>query len=243
MTNKVKGDERAYYRALRDAASERGDKTYLGHPCQNGHIGKRYVNGKGQCVDCATNWKRKSSPKRPWKRNRQVAQDLAVKTYDGRPCKHGHAGRRYTNSGGCVACSNISAKARYKKVGTTDRAREQQKSWQLANKPKAMWLAARNRAIKDGREFNIEVDDIVVPDTCPVLGIPIQFGGAKWNSPSLDRIDNTKGYVKGNVAVISNRANTIKNNATVEELQMIVSYMQRSLVSENDNAGTLKLVA
>jgi len=46
------------------------------------------------------------------------------------------------------------------------------------------------------------------------------------NVPSVDRIDPTKGYIKGNVEVISWRANHLKNNATVEELEAIVNYMK-----------------
>jgi len=48
----------------------------------------------------------------------------------------------------------------------------------------------------------------------------------KDSSPSLDRIDNTKGYVKGNVAVICYRANWLKNNANVKEIEAILRYMK-----------------
>jgi hypothetical protein len=66
----------------------------------------------------------------------------------------------------------------------------------------------------------ITKEDIVIPDTCPLLGTPME-------SPSLDRIDSTKGYVKGNVWVISNRANTLKNDATLTELKTLVENLQR----------------
>jgi hypothetical protein len=49
------------------------------------------------------------------------------------------------------------------------------------------------------------------------------------SSPSLDRIDNSKGYVKGNVAVISFRANTLKNNATADELRAIANFMDEAM--------------
>jgi hypothetical protein len=59
-----------------------------------------------------------------------------------------------------------------------------------------------------------------VPIICPILGIPIikdikkeQKEVPNPNSPSIDRIDNSKGYVKGNVRVISHKANTMKHNA------------------------------
>jgi len=90
-----------------------------------------------------------------------------------------------------------------------------------------------------GLECTITVDDIVIPETCPVLGIPLfaRIGAGRSNrdqvenSPSLDRIDNGKGYIPNNIAVISMRANMIKNNATLAELKAIVAYMEASQAS------------
>ena len=93
----------------------------------------------------------------------------------------------------------------------------------------AMFWAAKNRAKMKGIKFFIGVEDIVVPEVCPVLGIPLYTsrGKARPNSPSLDRIRNEKGYVPGNVRVISYRANLIKNNATAEELRGVLRYIER----------------
>jgi hypothetical protein len=85
---------------------------------------------------------------------------------------------------------------------------------------KRLYRNAKVRADKKNIPFNIELSDIVVPDICPILEIPL-FTGSKYNynnSPSLDRVDNTKGYIKGNVQVISNLANSMKNQATIEQL-------------------------
>ena len=94
-----------------------------------------------------------------------------------------------------------------------------------AEKPEwYMHLKAKRRAIDKGVEFNIDVSDVVMPKYCPVFKKyelkkePDTKSGPKPWSPSLDRIDNTKGYIKGNVQVISNKANSMKNNATPEEL-------------------------
>lgn len=64
-----------------------------------------------------------------------------------------------------------------------------------------MWKAARKRAAERGLEFNIEESDIIIPEICPILEVPFQFGTRNNYdySPSLDRIDNTKGYIKGNI--------------------------------------------
>ena len=86
--------------------------------------------------------------------------------------------------------------------------------------------AARRRAKILGREFTITYKDIVIPDRCPVLGTPLIEHGLVVNSPSIDRIDNTRGYVPGNVCVISFRANWVKNNATLEEISSVAKYLQ-----------------
>jgi hypothetical protein len=74
--------------------------------------------------------------------------------------------------------------------------------------------------------FNLTLDDIVIPETCPVLGIPLQRGEGyrSDNSPSLDRINPTGGYVKGNVLIVSMRVNTMKNNGTWQELLKIAEF-------------------
>lgn len=80
---------------------------------------------------------------------------------------------------------------------------------------------AKNRAKRKGLDFDIEVSDIIIPERCPYLDIPLTrtwYEGKVGSNPSLDRIDNTKGYVKGNVQVISNRANRMKVDASLEEL-------------------------
>jgi hypothetical protein len=87
---------------------------------------------------------------------------------------------------------------------------------------------AKNRAKELGREFSIERSDVVIPEICPVLGIPIEKGTGPFqpNSPSLDRIDSSLGYVKGNIAVISWRANCLKRDGTLDEFRKIVAYME-----------------
>jgi hypothetical protein len=93
-----------------------------------------------------------------------------------------------------------------------------------------MLRAAKDRAKKNGKEFSLTVEDIFIPSVCPILKIPLFIGRkGNANSPSLDRIDSSKGYVAENVAVISYRANMIKNNATLEELEAITNYVRNAL--------------
>lgn len=87
---------------------------------------------------------------------------------------------------------------------------------------------ARIRARAVGVPFTITVDDIVIPTHCPILGIPLAQAhgrrGGSPNSPSLDKIEPGRGYVAGNIIVISNRANRLKSDATIEELRSIASF-------------------
>lgn len=101
-----------------------------------------------------------------------------------------------------------------------------------ANTPEANMLdRSKSRAKRKGFEHNITIDDISIPEVCPLLGIPLFMGknGVCPNSPTLDRIDSTKGYIKGNVWVISYKANTIKSNATLEELETIASNFRAKI--------------
>lgn len=83
-----------------------------------------------------------------------------------------------------------------------------------------MLRRARSRAQKKYRAFDIDITDIVIPEICPILGVPL-------DCLSLDRIDSKKGYVKGNVQVVSCRANAVKGSATIEELEQVIAYMRR----------------
>lgn len=87
---------------------------------------------------------------------------------------------------------------------------------------------AKSRAKKSKIEFSIEIEDIIIPTHCPILGIKLEENVkiAKPNSYSIDRINSEKGYVKGNIQIISHRANAIKNDATVEELEQLVNYLK-----------------
>jgi hypothetical protein len=91
-----------------------------------------------------------------------------------------------------------------------------------------MVRAAKARAAVAGVPFGLTPDDITIPQVCPVLGLPLLVGqsAATDNSPSLDRVMPPLGYVPGNVLVISNRANRIKNNATIPELRAIADFFE-----------------
>jgi hypothetical protein len=71
-----------------------------------------------------------------------------------------------------------------------------------------IWQRAHRRAASLSVPFGIGVRDVTIPERCPALGIPLTLGERRTaNSPSLDRIIPYKGYVPGNVRVISDKAN------------------------------------
>ena len=86
----------------------------------------------------------------------------------------------------------------------------------------------RANAVRIGVEFSIDFGDIDFPTHCPILGIELDYfteEGYSDNAPSFDRIDPEKEYVKDNVAIISMRANRIKNNGTAEEHRKIADFI------------------
>lgn len=100
-----------------------------------------------------------------------------------------------------------------------------------ADKRYKIWCGSKKRAKIKGIEFDLKPTDIPqIPKYCPVLGIKIKANTTHKpldSSPSIDRIDSTKGYVKGNIRIISNRANRIKADATVEELRKVLEDYER----------------
>jgi hypothetical protein len=98
-----------------------------------------------------------------------------------------------------------------------------------------MFHNAQHRAKRKGIPFTITIDDIVIPETCPLLGIPLVSTNDKRDprNPSLDQKEPGKGYTSDNVWVVSSRANWIKSDATLQELQTLVENL-KSFSSSQD---------
>ena len=93
---------------------------------------------------------------------------------------------------------------------------------------KGMLARAEQRAKAKNLEFNLELNDLVIPKKCPVLGITLIWGrDARDHNPSLDRIDNLKGYTKDNIVIVSQRVNRIKTDATIDELAKVAHFYTR----------------
>ncbi len=92
-----------------------------------------------------------------------------------------------------------------------------------------MLARAKNRALRLGLDFDLELSDIVIPEVCPLLGIPLIKGDGVIhdNSPSLDRKRASGGYTKDNIWVISHLANKVKNNTTSEVILQVGLALQK----------------
>jgi hypothetical protein len=98
-----------------------------------------------------------------------------------------------------------------------------------------MWNSAKNRAKKENIPFTLRLEDLIAlkfPDKCPIFNIPLKQNKQfhKDYSPSLDRIIPELGYVKGNVAIISWKANSLKSNGTIDDFLAIITYLRKHQV-------------
>lgn len=95
---------------------------------------------------------------------------------------------------------------------------------------KGLWTSAKHNAKKANLPFNLDVEDIVIPAVCPYLGIALTklYGhGHLDTNASVDKIVPELGYVKGNIKIISRKANRMKNNASLEELLIFAENIQK----------------
>ena len=86
---------------------------------------------------------------------------------------------------------------------------------------KRLLLKAKTNAKRNNLDFDITIDDIVIPDKCPYLNCDLTYirgKGLVQSNVSIDRINPNKGYVKGNIQVLSYLANRMKSDATEQQL-------------------------
>jgi hypothetical protein len=141
-----------------------------------------------------------------------------------------HPDRPAVARGMCRSCYNHDANVTHKTPERAAAKRLSKNAWVKTPNGRAATLlaVARTNALARGLAFNLDPSGVVIPSHCPVLGIPLDCAAGRFapNLPSLDRIDNSKGYLKGNVWVISWRANRIKGNASIAELCALVHALE-----------------
>lgn len=144
-------------------------------------------------------------------------------------------GRSVTYADGHISTCKQCANVKWRQVADSPGTRER-------------WLLSRiqSKCNKDGIPFDLTTEDIIIPETCPILGIPLVFGkgdkgyksSATESSPSVDRIDPNGGYIKGNIIIISWRANRLKGNATIAELIKIADFYKQYLIMPGAGIAT-----
>lgn len=241
----------------RAEARARGLRRYFtGQPCENGHVAERLVRGT-ECVACRFWQKQRERFRAAHRQGREIGPELLA-AHDAEMARRAKTKPlRGPLSRAEIRERNRDAQRRHRlRPGVKERGAEyirrkrideefvererlaNLRGWR-SHWPKSILPTIRHRAKAAGLEFSITPVDIPVPETCPVLGLLIEIppirpsGSGLWarSSPSVDRIDNTKGYVPGNVRVISMRANHLKRDATLEELRALVAYLERENAS------------
>jgi CRISPR/Cas system CSM-associated protein Csm5 (group 7 of RAMP superfamily) len=131
----------------------------------------------------------------------------------------------------CRECINLKNKNKQTPAQLRSKAKREKK--RRDDPAYRMYHGAKQRAKKQNLPFDIDQDYIrtIIPSHCPVLEIPLSNGEKEFhdNSLSLDRLVPSKGYTKGNVCVISDRANRLKRDATLDELKRLVFYMESKI--------------
>lgn len=133
----------------------------------------------------------------------------------------------------CRACWNERRREWRRNNPEKLRAQEERKlTRQKQDQRRWLFNRVRARALRSGLPFELTLEDIFIPKHCPVLGLEllplgrIVRGAERDRIASVDRLVPELGYVRGNVAVISLRANRLKNDATAAELEQLAAWMR-----------------
>lgn len=125
----------------------------------------------------------------------------------------------------CRLCTNAYQKARHRRIAATPRIREIEEHGHKKSHPLYRAVqSARERAKQAGVAFDLDIWQLSVPSVCPVLGIPLDSSDLH-HTPSIDRFVPSKGYTHQNVRIMSFRANSIKTDATADELLKVWQYV------------------
>ena len=144
-------------------------------------------------------------------------------------CDRGLVGLRSDAKYCSVVCGNRARNRRHYS-NNPDKFKQKREKENLDTQ-KRIYTRIKSKSKLNNIPFDLDLGDIVIPEFCPVLGMKLglsnQGSGYHTNSPSLDKIDPTKGYTKGNVRIISARANLLKNDATASELRLVLEDLER----------------
>lgn len=178
----------------------------------------------------------------------EAREQGALKYNTGRPCKHGHYADRYAKSGSCVDCHRIwTAHGRAENKERYDTVVAKWRKDKRINEPEYfIYASVKSNAKKKGIPFDLTKEYIrsIWPEDnkCPITGMFLYItgrdGGRNYrDSASLDRLVPELGYVKGNVAIISMRANHMKNDVTDPEVFRRLADWLETKLKEQQQQG------
>jgi len=143
--------------------------------------------------------------------------------FTGELCLNGHVAQRYTSNNNCVECARLHSLSK--------KSVERVKEWYagLSDREKMLtWAKYRHKKYSD-KPFDLLEGDIEWPTHCPALGVELIYSSGNRTEPNratLDRTDPSRGYEKGNVTVISRKANLIKNNGNSTEVFSVAKWLR-----------------
>lgn len=135
--------------------------------------------------------------------------------------------RRHAKRSMCISCHGERRRKRYAEATESEEFKKEHAKktviWRSENVAKAMLSRAKSRSKNKNLDFDLVLEDVNIPELCPILGIKLEMakGIASDNSPSIDRLDSSKGYTKDNIIVCSYRANRIKSDSTIEDIEKL----------------------
>lgn len=112
--------------------------------------------------------------------------------------------------------------------------REAQRRWREKDPIQKHFRSCKERARRDKVEFSLTKEDIVIPELCPILQTPLVInkpgtGKCHTFTPSVDRVDSSKGYTPDNIRIISLKANRMKGDMSIEDVERLLKYMKGEL--------------
>jgi hypothetical protein len=125
----------------------------------------------------------------------------------------------------CKTCLKSKISERYCK--NSESINLKKKEERKLNPGLTLYYNARQRARRNNLPFDLKVSDIFVPDFCPVLGMRLEVSDKiiSPNSTTLDKIVPKLGYIRGNIQVISNRANSMKHDASISDMMLFARWV------------------
>lgn len=133
-------------------------------------------------------------------------------------------GRKKPDTGKCKMCKAAARREVTAALGKEALKEINAAFWKRKPREKKLFDWAKLRAKQKEVPFDITPEDIIIPDVCPVFGFPFEYNN-HLKTASLDRIVPELGYVKGNIAVISMKANVMKNSGSTEDVGKLYRWL------------------